>query len=112
MNRVARWAWRVARAASVASFAVVATAHVGSPNVFFVGKAGAYDVTVIVRPPQVVPGLAEITVRIPAEQASDVRRVVVRPVYWATGTRGSPAGDVAERVASPEPAFAGKLWLM
>ena len=112
MRRVARWAWRVARTASVASLLVFATAHVGSPNVFFVGKAGAYDVTVIVRPPQVVPGLAEITVRIPAEQARDVRRVVVRPVYWATGTRGSPAGDVAERVASPEPAFTGKLWLM
>ena len=112
MRRVARWSWRAARTVPAACLMVIAAAHVGSPNVFFVGKAGAYDVTVIVRPPQVVPGLAEITVRIPPDQASDVRRVVVRPVYWATGTRGSPAGDVAERVAAPEPAFTGKLWLM
>ena len=112
MRRAARWALGAARNASLASIAVLAAAHVGSPNVFFVGKAGAYDVTVIVRPPQVVPGLAEITVRIPPGQASEIRRVVVRPVFWATGTRGSPAGDVAERVATPEPAFTGKLWLM
>jgi len=94
------------------ALAIVAAAHVGSPNVFYVGKAGAYDVTVIVRPPQVVPGLAEITVRIPDSQAHDVTRVVVRPVFWATGRRGSPAGDEAVRVAAPEPTYTGKLWFM
>ena len=112
MNRVTSDAWRAMRTALVALIAIVGAGHVGSPNVFFVGKAGAYDVTVIVRPPQVVPGLAEITVRIPESQASEVRRVVVRPVFWATGKRGSPAGDVAERISAPEPTFTGKLWLM
>ena len=112
MSRGARWAWRLARPALVAAVAIVGAGHVGSPNVFFVGKAGAYDVTVIVRPPQVVPGLAEITVRIPESQAGDVRRVLVRPVFWATGKRGSPAGDVAERIGAPEPTYSGKLWLM
>ena len=112
MSAIAPTAWRVVRTALVAVVAIVGAGHVGSPNVFFVGKAGAYDVTVIVRPPQVVPGLAEITVRIPEAQARDVQRVVVRPVFWATGRRGSPAGDVAERIAAPEPTYAGKLWLM
>ena len=103
---------RVLGTIGVAVLTVVASAHVGSPNVFFVGKAGAYDVDVVVRPPQVVPGLAEITVRVPAAQAADVRQVVVRPVFWQTGTRGSPAGDVAERLDASEPTWAGKLWLM
>ena len=39
-----------------------AAAHVGSPNVFFDGMAGPYAVRVIIRPPSVVPGLAEIVV--------------------------------------------------
>jgi len=91
---------------------LVGSGHVGSPNVFFAGKAGAYDVNVVIRPPSVVPGTAEIIVRLPASDAANVQRVIVRPVYWLTGTRGSPAGDVATKVDAPEPTYAGKLWLM
>ena len=100
------------RRVGVGALALTLMAHVGSPNVFFVGNAGPYPVTVIIRPPQVVPGLAEITVRIPESQAVGVKRVVVRPVFWATGKRGSPAGDEATRVAAPEPTYTGKLWFM
>ena len=107
-----RHAGRGVRYGLAGLLAVVLAGHVGSPNVFFVGKAGAYDVTVVVRPPQVVPGLAEITVRLPTDQGGDVQRVVVRPVFWVTGTRGSPAGDVATRVEASEPTYAAKLWLM
>ena len=100
------------RATLVAALAVVTSAHVGSPNVFFDGMAGPYPVRVVVRPPQVIPGLAEITVRITGGSADDVRRVVVRPVYWRTGTAGSPRGDEAARVAGPEPLYQGRLWFM
>ncbi|HJO05486.1 MAG TPA: hypothetical protein QGG47_16080 [Acidobacteriota bacterium] len=41
-------------------------AHVGSPNIFFEGMAGPYPVRVIIRPPGVVPGLAEIAIRLQA----------------------------------------------
>src|SRR5918998_1684204 len=84
---------------------VVTSAHVGSPNVFFDGLAGEYPVRVIVRPPQVIPGLAEITVRLTGGNASDVKRIVVRPVYWRTGTNGSPRGDEAVRVPGPDPIY-------
>ncbi len=96
----------------VAAIALATTAHVGSPNVFFDGMAGRYPVRVVVRPPQVIPGLAEITVRITDGNADDVRRVVVRPVYWRTGTAGSPRGDEAVRVPGPEPLYQGRLWFM
>src|SRR4051794_22481554 len=33
----------------------LANAHIGSPNVFFEGKAGAYAVRVAIRPPAVLP---------------------------------------------------------
>ena len=39
-------------------------AHVGSPDTFFGGKAGPYDVRVTVRLPGVIPGRAQVTVRV------------------------------------------------
>jgi hypothetical protein len=96
----------------VAIASVVTSAHVGSPNVFFDGMAGEYPVRVIVRPPQVIPGLAEITVRLTGGNASDVKRVIVRPVYWRTGTTGSPRGDEAVRVPGADPIYQGRLWFM
>ncbi len=101
-----------ARVALVAAIAIVASAHVGSPNVFFDGMAGDYPVRVVVRPPEVIPGLAEITVRLTGGDRSGVRRVIVRPVYWRTGTTGSPRGDEAVRVPGPEPIYQGRLWFM
>ena len=35
--------------------AAVASAHIGSPNVFYEGRAGEYPVRVIVKTPGVVP---------------------------------------------------------
>jgi len=81
----------ILRRLSVGVFAgalcVVASAHIGSPNVLFDGAAGPYAVRVIVRPPEVVPGLAEVTVRV---DAPDVEHVVIRPVFWRAGSAGAP----------------------
>jgi hypothetical protein len=96
----------------VLAIALVTSAHVGSPNVFFEGVAGVYPVRVVVRPPAVIPGLAEITVRLTGGNAADVQRVIVRPVFWRTGAAGSPRGDEAVRVPGPEPLYQGRLWFM
>jgi len=104
MIRVRRAACRVL---GVAGLAVVLSAHVGSPDVFFSGKAGAYDIKVVVRPPEVVPGVARVTVQAPA----GVTGVSIRPVYWRAGSKGSPTADAMQRV--PESTtFEGSLWLM
>ena len=87
----------------------VATAHIGSPNVLFDGAAGAYPVRVIVRPPNVVPGLAEVVVR---TTAPDVQRIVIQPVFWRTGVAGAPRGDEMTRVTGQSGTFTGQLWLM
>jgi hypothetical protein len=80
----------------IVMLALGTSAHVGSPNVFFDGTAGPYAVRVIVRPPEVIPGLADITVRLTGDTAG-VRRVVVRPVYWTTGTSRWSARVVSGR---------------
>ena len=100
-----RW-WGAALAAGMA---LVTSAHVGSPNVIFEGSAGAYDVRVIVRPPAVVPGLADVTVRILEGSAT---RVAVRPVFWRAGVAGSPSPDEAKRVPGERETYTAQLWLM
>lgn len=92
-------------------FAALGTAfaHIGSPNVYFEGTAGPYPVRVIVRPPGVVPGLAEINVRI---LDGDADRVTALPVYFRAGREGAPPPDLAERVRGETNLFTATLWFM
>ena len=99
---------RVWKAAGVACLAMVLSAHIGSPDVFYSGRVGPYDVRVIIRPPEVVPGIAQVTVHAPA----DVQRVSIRPVFWRAGSRGAPAADETRRLEGARQTFEGSLWLM
>lgn len=89
--------------------AFAARAHIGSPNVFFDGQAGPYAAHVIVRPPNVVPGLAEISVRVEGE---GVQRITVLPVFWSAGRGGSPPPDEAKAVRGETNLYTATLWLM
>src|SRR5947207_5204117 len=84
-------------------------AHIGSPNVFFEGKAGDYFVRAVIRPPQVVPGLAEINVRVAGEP---VERLTVLPVFWNAGREGAPPPDEAKLVRGETNLYSAALWLM
>src|SRR5437763_16963253 len=68
-----------------------ARAHVGSPNVFFEGKAGPYPVHVVIKPAEVIPGLAEISVR----TEGGVDRVTALPTKWHARRPAAPPPDVA-----------------
>ena len=76
---------------------------------FFEGQAGAYHVRVVIRPPAVVPGLAEISVRV---LDGGTARVSVLPVHFRTGIDGSPPPDVARPVEGERDLYAAELWLM
>lgn len=86
-----------------------ALAHVGSPNVFFEGTAGSYPVHVVIRPPEVIPGLAEISVRV---EASGVERVTALPIKWNAGRKGAPPPDVAKLVRGETNLYSARLWFM
>jgi len=96
--------------ALVALIGLVAAAHVGSPDTYFEGAAGPYPVRVIIRSPSVVPGLAQITVRLLSPQGA--QRVLVLPVYWDPRTAAPPPPDVAERVPGDSTLYSAALWLM
>ena len=102
---------RLLRGAALVGGLYVATAgHVGSNNVFFAGEAGPYPVSVVIRPPEVIPGLAEISIRVPG---GGIDRVTVRPVRWdAAPEGGAPPPDVASPVAGDPELYAAELWLM
>ena len=98
---------------AIGAVALIASAHVGSPDTYFEGSAGPYRVRVIVRNPGVVPGLAQITVRLLAPVSPRaVQRVLVLPVFWDPKTAAPPPPDVAERVPGDSTAYSAALWLM
>lgn len=88
---------------------LAAHAHVGSPNVFLDAKAGEYPVHIVVRPPSVVPGLAEVMIRI---EGDGVRHVSALPVFWDAGKNGAPPPDEARILPGETNLYTATLWLM
>ena len=100
---------RFARSLLVLALGVATSAHVGSPDAYFSGRAGPYNIDVVITPPAVVPGLARIVVH---TVDTSVTSVNIRPVYWRAGSKGAPVGDEAQRVSGQPGTFAGDLWMM
>jgi hypothetical protein len=101
---------RALRLAFVACAMLVLSAHIGDTNTHYRGDAGPYTVQVIVRHPGVVPGLADITVRVEGDAAIDAVRV--RPVQARLGLEGAPRPDLAKPVPGSPGLFAAQLWFM
>lgn len=89
--------------------ALVTSGHIGDSNTHFRGEAGPYTVRVTVRHPGVVPGLADIAVRV---EGGVVRRVTVQPVPSRQGFQGAPRPDEALPVPGQPGLFAAELWFM
>ncbi len=92
--------------------ALVSMAHVGSPDTFFSGQAGPYDVRVSVRLPGVIPGRAQVTVRVLAASNPGDYRVGVRAGQWNVGLEGAPPPDIAAAVPGDPTLYAAEIWFM
>jgi hypothetical protein len=104
---------RLAGAIGLALVALSTMAHVGSPDTFFVGNAGPYPVRVVVRLPGVIPGRAQVTVRITdAAAANAVQRVTVHAGIWNVGVKSAPPPDAAAPVPGDRSIYAAELWFM
>ena len=87
-----------------------AFAHVGSPDVFYQGKAGPYTVLIAIRPPDVIPGVARVEVR---ALSAGVESVDLTPTPMiGEASKHPPVADVAQRSATDPQYFEGTLWLM
>ena len=101
---------RAGRLAVLMAAVLATSAHVGTSNAYFEGPAGPYSVRVIVRTPGVIPGLAQISVRVTT--GASVDRVTVRPLRADVGLEGAPPPDVARRVTGDPNLYSAELWLM
>jgi hypothetical protein len=91
-------------------FTTTAFAHVGSPDVFFEGKAGPYQLLIAIRPPEVIPGVAKVEVR---SLSPDVKRVELTPTPMnGEAAKHPPQADVAQNPTGDPQYFEGSLWLM
>ena len=98
--------------AAVLVASLVSMAHVGSPDTFFSGAAGPYPVRVSVRLPGVIPGRAQVTVRLPHAQRADDYRVGIRAGQWNVGLKGAPPAEIATPVPGDPTLFAAEIWFM
>jgi hypothetical protein len=85
-------------------------AHVGSPDVFFEGRAGAYRLLVAIRTPPVVPGVAELEVRVLDGEPREVRVAPLR--LTGPGAVFAPVADTARRSTDDPRLFTAGLWMM
>jgi len=87
-----------------------ALAHVGSPDVYFEGAAGPYHLLVAINPPAMVPGIAQLQVRV---TSGSVASISVTPVYVNGKDQGLPPASDPLQPSEVDPQwFTGKVWLM
>src|SRR4051812_44847179 len=90
--------------------ACVGLAHVGSPDIYLDCQAGPYKLFITIRPPTVIPGVAEIEVR---AQNPGVKQMSVVPVPLnKAGTKLAPVPDTLKVSAQDAQQFTGSLWIM
>jgi hypothetical protein len=89
---------------------VPAWAHVGSPDVYFQGAAGAYHLVITVRTPQMIPGIATVEV---LSATPGISKITVVPLYIVgPGSKYPPIGDLLTQSKDDPQYFSGKIWLM
>jgi hypothetical protein len=98
------------RALLIAWTAACAYAHVGSPDVFLEGSAGPYPMYVTIRPPSVIPGVAEIEIRC---SSPDIQAIHVTPTpLTGAAAKFAPTPDAMQRSKADAQFFTGTLWMM
>jgi len=91
---------------------LAAWAHLGSPDVYYDGNAGPYHLLVTIRPPAVVPGVAQILVR-SYSTAGEIDRIQILPLtIEGEGENLAPRPDAMVRSADDPQLYTGNLWIM
>ena len=99
----------LAGAAALFLIVLVTTAHVGTLDTFYAGMAGPWRVQVTARPPGIVPGRAQVLIRVSPATAT---KVSVQAAQWDVGSDGAPPPDSAVRVPGSPGLWSAELWLM
>lgn len=85
-------------------------AHLGQSNIIQQAHIGPYPARITVKKPDVIPGIAQISIRF--EGAPELDQVTVLPVQADLGRKGSPPPDPAKPVKGEPGLYHGELWIM
>jgi hypothetical protein len=99
---------RVAQGIVALGAILLLSGHVGNNVEYLVGSAGPYPVQVVIRLPGVIPGLAQVSVQVDAD---DVTAVAIQPLYWAA-VELAPAPESARLVPGESRLWNSDVWLM
>ncbi len=94
----------------LACLGLLAQAHVGSPDIYLDGQAGPYKLFITVRPPAVIPGIAELEIRAESEGVREIRAVPVP--LGSISAKFAPVPDKLKVSAQDPRFFTGALWIM
>ena len=87
-----------------------ALAHVGSPDVYADGQAGPYHLSIVLRPPQVIPGVADVEVR---AQTPGMESITIAPVpLTGEASKHPPVPDAMQKPSGDGQFYSGHLWIM
>jgi hypothetical protein len=101
---------RVCQFICVLLLPLAGTAHVNSPDVYFDGYAGPYHLLVTLRPPPVVPGVAQVQIRSVSNDVNEIKILPLRMI--GVGAKMAPLPDPAKRSKDDPQLFTGSLWIM
>lgn len=99
----------IALVAGGAAVLLTTAAHIGSPDTWFEGTAGPYPVRILVRAPGVIPGLADVVIKVTGD---GVTAVTASPAGYNAGDRGIPPADTARAVPGQPGSWTVPLWIM
>ena len=101
--------------AFLAAFAILliaprSRAHIGSPDVYAEGSAGPYKLSIVIRPPLVIPGVAEVDVR---AESPGIQRISITPLaLTGEASKHPPTADQMKTTTDDQQYFTGQLWIM
>ena len=96
------------RVSALTALIVVCSAHVGSPDAWYEGPAGPYHVVVQVATPSVVPGVANVYVRV---SGAGVEQVTVQANRF-DALAAAPPPEIANPVEGDPGFYSAPLWVM
>jgi hypothetical protein len=89
---------------------VLASAHIGSPDVYLDAQAGPYRLFITVQPPVVIPGVAQLQVRAESAGPTDLQATPLG--LTGEASKFAPVADRLQPAKDDPQYFTGAVWLM
>ena len=91
-------------------FPAILHAHNGSPDVLLDALAGPYSLSIFVKAPRTIPGVADVEIRLVSKDVRAIR--LVATLVAGSGNPITPSPEAMQQSKEDPKLFTGSLWLM